>query len=56
MKQASNAETLNAINALGAHMDGVAQSIKGMSVNINGRKTIGYIDSEMGRRVAAKVR
>lgn len=56
LKQASNAETLNAINALGAHMDGVAQSIKGMSVNINGRKTIGYIDSEMGRRVAAKVR
>ena len=56
LKQASNAETLNAISALGAHMDGVAQSIKGMSVNINGRKAIGYIDSEMGRRVAAKVR
>lgn len=56
LKQASNAETLNAISALGAHMDGVAQSIKGMSVNINGRKTIGYIDSEMGRRVEAKVR
>lgn len=56
LKQASNAETLNAISALGGHMDGVAQSIKGMSVNINGRKTIGYIDSEMGRRVAAKVR
>ena len=56
LKQASNAETLNAISALGAHMDGVAQSIKGMSVNINGRKTIGYIDSEIGRRVAAKVR
>lgn len=56
LKQASNAETLNAISALGAHMDGVAQSIKGMSVNINGRKTIGYIDSELGRRVAAKVR
>ena len=56
LKQTSNAETLSAINALGAHMDGVAQSIKGMSVNINGRKTIGYIDSEMGRRVAAKVR
>lgn len=56
LKQASNAETLNAISALGAHMDGVAQSIKGMSVNINGRKAIGYIDSEMGKRVAAKVR
>ena len=56
LKQASNAETLNAISALGAHMDGVAQSIKGMRVNINGRKTIGYIDSEMGKRVAAKVR
>lgn len=56
LKASANNETLNAISALGAHMDGVAQSIKGMSVNINGRKTIGYIDSEMGRRVAAKVR
>lgn len=56
LKASANNETLSAISALGAHMDGVAQSIKGMSVNINGRKTIGYIDSEMGRRVAAKVR
>lgn len=56
LKASANNETLSAINALGAHMDGVAQSIKGMSVNINRRKTIGYIDSEMGRRVAAKVR
>lgn len=56
LKASTNNETLSAINALGAHMDGVAQSIKGMSVNINGRKTIGYIDSEMGKRVAAKVR
>lgn len=56
LKASANNETLSAINALGTHMDGVAQSIKGMSVNINGRKTIGYIDSEMGRRVAAKVR
>lgn len=56
LKASANNETLSAINALGAHMDSVAQSIKGMSVNINGRKTIGYIDSEMGRRVAAKVR
>lgn len=56
LKASANNETLSAINALGAHMDGVAQSIKGMSVNINGRKTIGYIDSEMGKRVAAKVR
>lgn len=56
LKASANNETLNAISALGAHMDGVAQSIKGMSVNINGRKTIGYIDSEMGKRVAAKVR
>lgn len=56
LKASANNETLSAINALGAHMDGVAQSIKGMSVNINGRKAIGYIDSEMGKRVAAKVR
>ena len=56
LKASANNETLSAISALGAHMDGVAQSIKGMSVNINGRKTIGYIDSEMGKRVAAKVR
>lgn len=56
LKQASNADTLSAINALGDHMDGVAESIRGMSVNINGRKAIGYIDSKLGQRTAAKVR
>ncbi len=56
LKQASNAETLSAINALGDHMDGVARSIRGMSVNINGRKAIGYIDTKLGQRTAAKVR
>ena len=56
LKQTSNAETLNAINALGAHMDGVAESIKGMKMTINGRKTIGYIDAKLGQRTAAKVR
>ena len=56
LKQTSNAETLNAINALGAHMDGVAESIKGMKMTIDGRKTIGYIDAKLGQRTAAKVR
>ena len=56
LKQTSNAETLNAINALGAHMDSVAESIKGMKMTINGRKTIGYIDAKLGQRTAAKVR
>ncbi len=56
LKASAGNDTLAAINGLAEHVDGVAQSIKGMSVNINGRKTIGYIDSEMGRRVAAKVR
>lgn len=56
LKQTSNAETLNAINALGAHMDGVAESIKGMKMTIDGRKAIGYIDAKLGQRTAAKVR
>ena len=56
LKQASNAETLSAINALGDHMDGVADSIRGMKMTIDGRKTIGYIDAKLGQRTAAKVR
>ena len=56
LKNAGNEDTLRAINALGGHMDGVAESIKGMSVTINGRKAIGYIDDRMGRMTAAKVK
>lgn len=56
MKSAGNEDTLRAINALAGHMDGVAESIKGMSVTINGRKAIGYIDDRMGRLTAAKVK
>lgn len=56
LKSAGNEDTLRAINALAGHMDGVAESIKGMSVTINGRKTIGYIDDRMGRLTAAKVK
>ena len=55
-KSAGNEDTLRAINALAGHMDGVAESIKGMSVTINGRKAIGYIDDRMGRLTAAKVK
>ena len=56
LKSAGNEDTLRAINALAGHMDGVAESIKGMSVTINGRKAIGYIDDRMGRLIAAKVK
>lgn len=56
LKSAGNEDTLRAINALAGHMDGVAESIKGMSVTINGRKAIGYIDDLMGRLTAAKVK
>lgn len=56
LKSAGNDDTLRAINALAGHMDGVAESIKGMSVTINGRKAIGYIDDRMGRLTAAKVK
>lgn len=56
LKSAGNEDTLRAINALAGHMDGVAESIKGMSVTINGRKAIGYIDDQMGRLTAAKVK
>ena len=56
LKSAGNEDTLRAINALAGHIDGVAESIKGMSVTINGRKAIGYIDDRMGRLTAAKVK
>lgn len=56
LKSAGNDDTLRAINALAGHMDGVAESIKGMSVTINGRKAVGYIDDRMGRLTAAKVK
>ena len=56
LKSTGNEDTLRAINALAGHMDGVAESIKGMSVTINGRKAIGYIDDRMGRLTAAKVK
>ena len=56
LKSAGNEDTLRAINALAGHMDGVAESIRGMSVTINGRKAIGYIDDRMGRLTAAKVK
>lgn len=56
LKSSGNEDTLRAINALAGHMDGVAESIKGMSVTINGRKAIGYIDDRMGRLTAAKVK
>lgn len=56
LKSTGNEDTLRAINALAGHMDSVAESIKGMSVTINGRKAIGYIDDRMGRLTAAKVK
>ena len=56
MKNKGNDDTLNAINGLAGHMDGIVDSIRGMKMTIDGRKTIGYIDNRMGQIAAAKVR
>lgn len=45
-----DAELLNAVNRLGDHMDAVGESIRGMKVVMDGRKTVGYIDSQLGVR------
>lgn len=56
VKNKGNDDTLNAINGLAGHMDGIVDSIRGMKMTIDGRKTIGYIDNWMGQIAAAKVR
>lgn len=56
VKNRSNDDTLNAINGLAGHMDGIVDSIRGMKMTIDGKKTIGYIDNRMGQIAAAKVR
>lgn len=56
LKNRGNDDTLNAINGLAGHMDGIVDSIRGMKMTIDGRKTIGYIDNRMGQIAAAKVR
>ena len=56
VKNKGNDDTLNAINGLAGHMDGIVDSIRGMKMTIDGRKTIGYIDNRMGQIAAAKVR
>lgn len=56
MKNKGNDDTLNAINGLAGHMDGIVDSIRGMKMTIDGKKTIGYIDNRMGQIAAAKVR
>lgn len=43
-------ELLNAVSRLGDHMDAVGESIRGMKVVMDGRKTVGYIDSQLGVR------
>ena len=45
-----DAELLNAVSRLGDHMDAVGESIRGMKVVMDGRKTVGYIDSQLGMR------
>lgn len=45
-----DAELLNAVSRLGDHMDAVGESIRGMKVVMDGRKTVGYIDSQLGVR------
>ena len=56
MKAQSNADLLNAVNALGGRMDGVADSIHGMSVVVDGKTTIGWIDAGLGARAARRAR
>ena len=56
LKSRGNDDTLNAINGLAGHMDGIVDSIRGMKMTIDGKKTIGYIDNRMGQIAAAKVR
>ena len=56
LKNRGNDDTLNAINGLAGHMDGIVDSIRGMKMTIDGKKTIGYIDNRMGQIAAAKVR
>ena len=56
MKNKGNDDTLNAINGLAGHMDGIVDSIRGMKMTIDGKKTIGYIDNRRGQIAAAKVR
>lgn len=56
VKNKGNDDTLNAINGLAGHMDGIVDSIRGMKMTIDGRKTIGYIDNRMGQIAAVKVR
>ena len=45
-----DAELLSAVSRLGDHMDAVGESIRGMKVVMDGRKTVGYIDSQLGVR------
>ena len=56
LKSRGNDDTLNAINGLAGHMDGIVDSIRDMKMTIDGKKTIGYIDNRMGQIAAAKVR
>ena len=56
LKNKGNDDTLSAINGLAGHMDGIVDSIRGMKMTIDGKKTIGYIDNRMGQIAAAKVR
>lgn len=55
-REQSNAALLNAVVSLGDRMDGVSASIKGMKLTIDGKRTIGYIDNELGVRAARKMR
>ena len=56
VKNKGNDDTLSAINGLAGHMDGIVDSIRGMKMTIDGKKTIGYIDNRMGQIAAAKVK
>lgn len=54
----TNQDVVDAVGALGERIDGVAKAVAGMKVQINGRKFVGEIatdmDEELGKRAARR--
>ena len=56
VKNSENAQVLSAILGLGDRMDSVGESIRGMKVVVDGKTTLGWIDSGLGARAARRTR
>lgn len=54
----TNQDVVDAVGALGERIDGVAKAVAGMKVQVNGRKLVGEIatdmDEELGKRAARR--